>query len=327
MTDQRAIIYCIIPAELAGVLHEPLRSHYHADPLVDVIVEQRQRERRHRDDRRAEPAEPAEEDRRRVRARTGRRISERRAGLVATEARPLPDALSVYAEQVRFVERLEPSSLAREDADTAHLVARLQAGESSLFSALYMRYFDRVYAYLRITLQDAHEAEDATQEVFIRVLEALPRYERRQVPFRAWLFRIVRNSAVNRLRQRRRLSFESPEALQARGEGATQPQDVLDWLEDRDLVEMIEQLPLAQRQVIVLRYMLELRSSEIAVILERSPEAVRQLHQRAMRFLRARMAPADAEPARQGVGRVQRESMRRARPQAPVLRARRYMLN
>jgi len=337
MSQASSITYCIVPADLADELHEPLRDHYRDDPEVQVIIEQRGRSRRARRDRRdrsespTKAESPAEaQERRKVMATSGRRIADRRANLVGAQARGLPGGFAAHAERIRFVERVEPQTLAREDADTARLVSRLQAGETDLFAELYMRYFDRIYAYLRISLQDTHEAEDATQEVFIRVLEALPGYERRNVPFRAWLFRIVRNSAINRIRQRQRLSVEAPEELQRRAETSGQVanrSETLDWLEDRDLVGMIEQLPLAQRQVIVLRYMLELRGSEIAEILERSPDAVRQLHQRAMRFLRARMNPVDKEPLPAGRGRVERASMRRALRPAPVLRARRFILS
>jgi RNA polymerase sigma-70 factor (ECF subfamily) len=131
----------------------------------------------------------------------------------------------------------------------------------------------------------------------MRVLEALPGYERREAPFRAWLFRIVRNTAIDRLRQRQRLSPEEPGVLaRRRDEGSAIPApDSNRWLEDAVLLGQIERLPLAQRQVIVLRYMMEFKTAEIAGVLNRSPEAVRQLHHRAMRFLRERMVQLEAE--------------------------------
>jgi RNA polymerase sigma-70 factor, ECF subfamily len=305
----RPVIYCIVPERLADELHDLLRGFYREERAVQVIVEQRAAERRSGEDRRHAAAEAApKRERRRVRARSGRRVEQRRAALVPVEPLDLPEAALAHAGVLQFVERLEPSTLQQEDADTARLVARLQAGDRELFSHLYLRYFDRVYAYLRISLRDAHEAEDTTQDVFIKVLEALPSYERREVPFRAWLFRIVRNAAINRLRKSERLTLEAPEEMTRRSEGRPEmpAPDSLDWLEDHHLVAWIEQLPLAQRQVIVLRYMLELNGSEIATVLDRSPDAVRQLHQRAMRFLRQRMT-------QQGPSR---SSERRSRPKA-----------
>jgi len=335
MAEKRAVIYCIIPGDLAEELHQPLREFYRGNPEVEIIVERRERERRSGDDRRQpDTAAARSRERRKVRARSGRRIDERRSAIVPAEPPDLPEPAVQHRGELRFVERMEPSTLRQEDADTARLVARIQAGDRDLFNRMYLRYFDRVYAYLKITLRDGHEAEDATQDVFIKVFEALPAYERREVPFRAWLFRIVRNVAINRLRMGRRLTVEAPEEVARRSESKSEmpAPDSLRWIEDDQLLAWIEQLPLAQRQVIVLRYMLDHKAAEIATVVDRSPDAVRQLHQRAMRFLRERMSErrsgADTgrgadedDPGRQ---RARPKAMTRLQSPSPVIRARRY---
>jgi RNA polymerase sigma-70 factor (ECF subfamily) len=328
VAERRSVVYCIVPEGLASELHGPLREFFAPHDDVEVVVEQRGRDRRKAMDRRARRHPlPTERERRRVRAETGRRVSQRRASVIPTEPPALPDAAEAHREELQFVERLEPSTLEQEDVDTARLVSQLQAGKADAFNGLYLRYFDRVYAYLSIALQDAHEAEDATQDVFIRVMQALPTYERRAVPFRAWLFRIVRNDAINRIRQRRRLTPEAPEEVARLGERAAEMPagESLDWLDDKRLLALIEQLPLAQRQVIVLRYMLELRAVEIATVLDRSPEAIRQLHQRAMRFLRQRLGDS-ARPGEEDLHtrRQRPKTMTRLQRPSPVLRARKY---
>jgi RNA polymerase sigma-70 factor (ECF subfamily) len=321
------IIYCIIPGDLADELHESLRAFFREDAAVQVVVEQRSTDRRSpRDRRRRTAAEQVEEDRRQLRARSGRRVEQRRAPERPVDPPKLPPEAETFRDRLRFVERDEPSSLAREDADTARMVIRIQKGDKDLVGPLYLRYFDRVYAYLRITLQDAHEAEDAAQAVFIRVLEALPKYERRDVPFRAWLFRIVRNDAINRLRQRQRLTVESPEDLAERGEqvgartAGAGSEDAIDWIGDARLLAMVERLPLSQRQVVVLRYMMDFNTVEIAELLDRSPEAIRQLHHRAMRYLRQRVTREEDESA--GYRRSQRKAVTRLPRPSPVLHAR-----
>jgi DNA-directed RNA polymerase specialized sigma24 family protein len=129
------------------------------------------------------------------------------------------------------------------------------------------------------------------------------------------------------MRQSQRLTLETPDEMARHTESAGDmpAPDSLDWLEDHQLVAWIEQLPLAQRQVIVLRYMLELKGNEIATVLDRSPEAVRQLHQRAMRFLRQRMGQRRPDGERVSPTRRSRPKTMTRRPRtSPVLDARRY---
>jgi RNA polymerase sigma-70 factor (ECF subfamily) len=183
------------------------------------------------------------------------------------------------------------SSLCREDADTARLVERLQAGERQVFDTLYRRYFDRVHGYLRAMLQSRDDADDATQDVFLAVIVAIDRYERRSVPFRAWLFRIARNAAIDHKADRRRQCVTGPQEVSRLADltGAKSYEPPVEKVEDGELLEHVKTLSPPQRQVIALRYLLGLRAVEIAAVMNRSPEAIRQVHQRARRTLRCRV--------------------------------------
>ena len=234
------------------------------------------------------------------------------------------------AATIAFVERLEPTSEQLEDLDTARLVTRIQAGEREPFTALYQRYFDRVYGYLRVATRDTHEAEDLAQQVFAKVFENLGRYERRAQPFRAWLFVIVRNLAVRHLQRQGRVDPVDPtemvkDAQPVNGEGA--PVGLPGWLSDQDLTFLVERLPLPQRQVLMLRYMLDLSSSEIATVLDRRPSDVRMLQHRALRYLEARLGALQNRGSRgaKAAGRRNRTLRRQVRP-AVVMRSRRYVL-
>jgi RNA polymerase sigma-70 factor (ECF subfamily) len=306
-------------------LERPLRR-FADESGVDVVVDQRGRERRARGDRRERPwpgsvEDPAGSERRLRRNVDGRRVADRRATLVPVEPpTPLPRRLEPHAERLPFVERLDLGPEHEEDVDTARLVLHWQAGDRGAFARIYERYFDRVYSYLRIALNDAHEAEDATQQVFMSMMEALGRFELRSAPVRGWLFRIVRNHAISHARRHGRVRVEEPSAVDRRRdvvEGEPSP-EVLEWLTDTDVVVLVERLPLAQRQVLLLRYMLDLSFQEVGEVLYRSPEAVRQLHQRALSSLRSRLAALGRAPADAPSMRVQ---MRR--PACPTLAARR----
>jgi RNA polymerase sigma-70 factor (ECF subfamily) len=315
--NARPRIYCLIPRELAGRLHELLRRHFRDDPGVEVIVERRGMQRR---------VKPSDKARTGDQAKWGgdeRRIGERRAASVAVAPVELPRAARRYAEQLTFVERLELPAQQVEDVDTERLIARIQAGEGELFASLYTRYFDRVYTYLRLMLRDAAEAEDVTQAVFLSIFQALPRYQRRREPFRAWLFTIARNRAINQLEKTSRLEPADPAQIDRHREAGEPPVDLapLEWISDRELLLFVERMPTAQRQVLLLRYMLDLGTGEIAAVLGRSPDDVRALQSRALRFLRARLTSLGRAPSRAC------PQMRRRRLQAPVLRSRRFALS
>jgi RNA polymerase sigma-70 factor (ECF subfamily) len=323
----RPVVYCLIPRDLAPRLHEQLRRHFADDPAVEVVVEQRAAERRRGGDRRAgRSLAPPVRERRRVRASEGRRITERRAALVTVDAPgPLPRRAREHARRLVFAERLEPTGQAAEDADTVRLVARIQAGDRDAFATLYMRYFDRVYGYLRILTRSATDAEDAAQQVFVQVLQALPGYEHRGRPFRAFLFAVAKHQAIDQLRRDRRLELmDSEEVWRHRALHDTDPQQdegFPDWISDRDLMLFVERLPLAQRQVLVLRYMLGFSHRETAQILGRSLGSVTMLHARALEFLRTRLARVGRV-----AGHTRPTPVMRWHRQARTLRARRFAL-
>jgi RNA polymerase sigma-70 factor (ECF subfamily) len=211
-----------------------------------------------------------------------------------------------------------------EDAETNELIAQAQAGDRTAFELIYMRYFDRVYAYARVALRDTHEAEDVTQHVFANVYQALHRYEVREgSSFRSWLFTITRNSVLRAVSQNGRLRVEEPSQLDRRVERPSPTAlSELDWLSDGDLAMMVERLPLSQRQVILLRYVFEFPTEEIAKAIGRSPMAVRMLEHRAMRALEARLAALRDKPARST------RSPMHARPRSlPVTHSRRLALD
>jgi RNA polymerase sigma-70 factor (ECF subfamily) len=217
------------------------------------------------------------------------------------------------------------SSTAEEDADTDRLIARYQGGDEDAFHALYLRYFDRIYAYLHVMLRDHHEAEDLTQDVFAELLRSLPSHEiRPDTPARAWLFRVARNRGINRLRQHKRLVTEDPQTIEDR----RTPPDVMDsmrwtlsWITDDELHLLLERLPLTQRQVLVLHYRIGLEFAEVADALERTAAAVHLLHHRALRTLEHRLAALGRKPSGQSL-----KPTLIAIRQATVLRARRFAL-
>jgi RNA polymerase sigma-70 factor (ECF subfamily) len=193
-----------------------------------------------------------------------------------------------------------------DDRAVLALVSRIAAGDRGAFEQLYLTYFDRVYGYLRLALGGDQEAEDVAQQVFVKVYEAIrsSRYEAQAgKPFRAWLFVVARNCVRDHWRASGKLELEEPAELERRSDvtGSEQPAPrdlwALRWVSDDDLMLLIERLPEPQQQVLFMRYVLEFTGPEIAEILDRTPESVRQLQSRALRFLEQRLASMSREPS------------------------------
>ena len=172
-------------------------------------------------------------------------------------------------------------------ADDASLAKRAIAGDAEAFGSLYDRYVDAVYRYVYYRVGDQADAEDVTSDVFFKALRAMPRYQPRQ-PFLAWLYRIARNSVIDRARRiRPRLPFE--DALQHPGaDRVVDPDDLLDRLSDGlALRSAITTLTPLQQDVIILRDVEGLDTREIGRIIGRRDGTVRGIEFRALGALRA----------------------------------------
>jgi RNA polymerase sigma-70 factor, ECF subfamily len=181
-------------------------------------------------------------------------------------------------------ETLRAAALAG-DADVADVQAAQR--DHAAFAALYRRYLGRVYGYCFYLLGDHHDAEDATERIFLAALRAIDGFRHEGASFRAWLFRIAHNEIANSLRQRGRrrtttledgpepMDDVDPAGLVAAAEEAGQLRAAVSRLSDD------------RRQVVVLRFVDGLSAGEIGVVLGRSEGAVRVLQHRALRDLAA----------------------------------------
>ena len=164
-----------------------------------------------------------------------------------------------------------------------------------------------MYSYAFYELRDHHAAEDATERVFMQALTGLPRFEERvdafiraggvegaaaEIPvdvstFRVWLFRIARNVVANERRRDRR----RPVSLRWTTRRARRPDDMFESAAAREAGsaawQAVARLPEDRRRAVVLRFVEEMSTAEIAAVLGRSEGAVRVLLHRALRSVAA----------------------------------------
>jgi len=169
------------------------------------------------------------------------------------------------------------------------------------FEALYRKYLAQVYSYAYYELRDHHEAEDATERTFLAALTKLQRFEERARPadgegastFRVWLFRIARNVVAERRRTRRR----RPEAPLDDAAHVVDEVDIVSQVTGRDEAaeawRAVSRLTGDRRRAIILRFVDEMSTAEIAGTLGRSEGAVRVLIHRALRSLASDLGDRD----------------------------------
>lgn len=184
------------------------------------------------------------------------------------------------------------AALPPETADEV-VVARVLAGETTLFEVLMRRHNRRVYRAARAILKSEADAEDAMQETYVTAYQHLADLEGR-TKFSTWLVRIAVNTALQRLRRARIAAgiddADLEEATMASGHPRS-PEEAASDVEVRAVLEeTIDALPPAFRAVFVLRAVEEMSGPETAEALGIPEETVRTRLHRARSLLRDEVA-------------------------------------
>jgi RNA polymerase sigma-70 factor (ECF subfamily) len=186
--------------------------------------------------------------------------------------------------------------------DESDLLARLRTGDGDAYEELVRAYSGRLLAVARRIVGSDEEARDVIQDAFLNAFRSLPRFHG-DARLSTWLHRIVVNSALMKLRTRKRKPEESIEpllpAFLADGHYAErfsawgeQADTALSRAETKDLVrKYIDQLPESFRTVLLLRDIEGLDTEETARVLETTPNAVKIRLHRARAALRTLLAP------------------------------------
>ena len=169
----------------------------------------------------------------------------------------------------------------------ADLLSRAQRGDRAALELLCRQEWVTVYRIVAGWVASRQEAEDLTQEVFLRALRHLEGYQSASGSFRPYLITVARNLLRDRWRAQHRHAGrgydpgvgeewdEGPEAAVVAAEGRA------------ELIAALAQLPSDHQRVLRLRLIEGRSAAEVAAVLERTPEAIRQLQHRALGALRS----------------------------------------
>jgi RNA polymerase sigma-70 factor (ECF subfamily) len=183
----------------------------------------------------------------------------------------------------------------REAATATALVAAAKAGDTRAFGALVQRYRKRIYALALHMTRSASEADDITQEVFLKAFRALPAFEGRS-QFFTWVYRMTVNRSLNVRRDRARRGedtiddprLELAVAVDARGNPAREAELRQTYAR---LLRALDQLPIDMRTTVILVSLQGMSHGEASVIQKVSDGTIAWRMHEARRRLHEAMAP------------------------------------
>ena len=170
--------------------------------------------------------------------------------------------------------------------DLKQLMQLAKNGDTEAFGRLYELYFTPVYRYIYLRTKNKEEAEDLSQAVFVKVFKSIGAFREQNKQPLAFFFTVARNTVIDHWRKRKEiLTDKPPETLSA--ESFENPQHLIDQKSTAQAVyQAIENLTEEQQEVIILKFINDLSTTEIAKILDKKEDAVRQTQCRALKILK-----------------------------------------
>jgi len=170
-------------------------------------------------------------------------------------------------------------------SDEATLVQRAIDCDPEAFGRLYDIHVDRVYRHIYYRVGNEQDAEDLTQQVFLKAWQAISRYRKTTSPFIAWLMTISHNLVVDSYRTRKHTTYLEAEVLaDCPASGPEQAAEAS--FEQQRLRRAILKLSSDEQQVVVLRFIEGFQFAEIASVLKKREGNVRVILHRALVKLR-----------------------------------------
>ena len=175
----------------------------------------------------------------------------------------------------------------------AELIQATINGDAGAFSVLVGRYSRDVYGFVFFMAKDKSDAEDITQETFVKVWKNLKKFKQDQ-RFKSWLLTIARNTTIDYIRKRRHAvfsDFDDEEGANAIVETLADEERLADEIAStaesaEQTAEAVSKLTDIYRSVLALRYEGGMSFEEISKILKKPTNTVKSQHRRALIALR-----------------------------------------
>ncbi len=169
------------------------------------------------------------------------------------------------------------------------LIRAAQRGDERAFGELYSAYVHDIYRYVLYRVESVEVAQDLTAEVFLRAIEGLVRYQDREIPWLAWLYRIAHARVVDHYRRNRHQ--QAQEDIDSLDLPVDQDldSDLLSTFQQEKLKAALLRLSADQQQVIILRFVQGYNIQQTADVLGKSIGAIKMIQRRALQAMKAEL--------------------------------------
>ncbi|MBI4811695.1 MAG: RNA polymerase sigma factor [Ignavibacteriales bacterium] len=180
-------------------------------------------------------------------------------------------------------------------ADERQLILQVKEGNHGAFRVLVERYMKHAYNIAYGFVNDHDDAEDIAQESFVRIYDSIKTF-RGDAAFNTWLYRIVMNISLNRLRRKKNMNRTKLSSFQNMMLTADSGYAMVSQNETKEIMEQkLHELPTLQRAVVILRHLNGLSTKQVSGILRCSEGTVKTHLHRGLKNLRSKMSYLKSE--------------------------------
>lgn len=179
------------------------------------------------------------------------------------------------------------------EKDIKILIRKIKKGDKEAFGEIYELFAERIFRYIYFKVGKREEAEDLTQQVFVRVWESLDDFKFRKNPFSSWVYRIAHNLVVDFYRKQKDVLSLNDDIKIEIADSLDLDERLYYKEEVKKILSLINRLPQEQKDILILRFVDDLSYGEIARIMKKSPLTLRVLQHRALKKLKELIGSRD----------------------------------
>jgi len=174
---------------------------------------------------------------------------------------------------------------------TQALVNKARTGDKEALTKLYSVFREKIYRYVFFKCGNHADAEDITNEVFLRMIQSIANFRWKGIGFSSWLFKIASNLVIDYYRNKSRSNTESIKEKDYIGE--TNWEQISEFLDNRDLFHAIyrdtDDLTDLQKEVVNLRFIADLSLKETAEAMSKNVNSIKAIQHAAIKKLKEKV--------------------------------------